>query len=102
MDALLQGPREPEHYSEIPPATRLRSINMKDGVAYVDLTDDFFASGGSTGSTLRLAQLVFTLTQFPSIRSVQVLDEGYKRDVLGGEGFPIAGPLSRDDFRNLA
>lgn len=102
VESLLQGPAAPDHYSEIPPATQLLSIDKEGEVAYVSLSRAFFAPTGSTGAVLRLAQVVFTLTQFASIHWVQILNEGQKQDILGGEGFPLGRPLSRSDFRGLA
>src|SRR6266480_4656581 len=49
--------------------TRLVAIAIADGVANVDLTGDFQAGAGSRDLELRLAQVVYTATQFPSVKA---------------------------------
>src|SRR5205807_1576610 len=71
LGALLAGPTRAEHSagirSEIPLATRLLGVSVAKGVARVDLTSDYAAGAGSRALRLRLAQVVFTLTQFPTV-----------------------------------
>ena len=101
LDLLLKGPSQPNHYSEIPKSVRLETLAVKDGTAQVSFDSAFFAAGGSTGIQLRLAQVVFTLTQFPSVTAVQFLQDGQPATATGGEGFPLNRPLTRSSFRAL-
>jgi len=98
---LLKGPHAPDHYSDVPQGTRLLGVTREGEVAEVNLSPTFFAGGGSTGIELRLAQVVYTLTQFSGIRSVQFLDQGKVRSATPGEGFPLAQPLTRQSFAGL-
>jgi hypothetical protein len=68
-----------------------------DGVATVDLSSQFAAGGGSLSMQLRVAQVVFTLTQFPTVDTVDITIEGEAVDAIGGEGVPAQG-LDRTDF----
>ena len=50
---------------------------------------------------MRLAQVVYTLTQFPSVDGVIFSLDGEPIDVLGGEGVIIDHPLARSDYTDL-
>ncbi len=98
----MQGPRSPGHYSDIPRAAQLKGVDRKGQVAAVDFNSAFFAGGGSAGMELRLAQVVFTLTQLPDVQAVQFLQDGKVKPAAGGEGVPTAEPLARHNFSTVA
>ena len=95
--ALLAAPSVDErgvgYSTAIPTATVLRGVDLAGGVARVDLSPGFGA--GSTTAQLRTAagtaQVVFTLTQFPTVESVAVS--------VGGTSLGAA--LTRADFEDL-
>ena len=103
MEELLAGPTADDESlglaSAIPEGTTLRGVEIAGGIATVDLSEQFTTGGGSLSMQARLAQVVFTLTQFPTVEEVELLVEGAPLEVLGGEGVTIDGPLTRDDFR---
>ncbi len=85
--------------SLIPAGTRLLSATVKDGVATVNVSEDFqFNQFGIEGYIGQLAQVVFTATAFPTVTSVQFLIEGQRREYLGAEGVWIGTPLDRGKF----
>ncbi len=85
--------------SLIPPATRLLGVSVRDGVATVNVSEDFqFNQYGIEGYLGQLSQIVFTATSFSTVSSVQFLIEGQRREYLGAEGIWIGTPLSRDKF----
>jgi germination protein M len=100
MHELLRGPEDDEagFTSAIPPATKLLSLAVDDGVATVDLSRDFGTGGGSASMQARVAQVVYTLTQFPSVRSVRFRVGGAEAKALGGEGLVLDEPQTRADF----
>ena len=104
MEALLAGPRGMELAdgsgisSIIPPGTRLLGLSIASGTATVDLSGEFQAGGGSAGSFVRLAQVVYTLTQFPTVERVMFRIDGRDVDVFGSEGIVLDGPQTRDDY----
>ena len=51
---------------------------------------------------MRLAQVVFTLTQFPTVEGVEFKLDGKPIDVLGGEGIIIDHPMTRADYEDLS
>ncbi len=85
--ALTAGPVPAEAglYPTIPPGTRVLGVNIRDGVATVnfsrELQDKFV--GGSAGEIMLIYSLVNTLTEFNSIRAVQLTVEGRPLTTLG-------------------
>jgi len=101
MELLLAGPSSKQAdqglTSAIPIRTKLNGVTIADKVATVDLSSEFTSGGGTLSMTSRVAQVVFTLTQFPSVTSVRFEIEGEPLDVLGGEGIILDHPRTRAD-----
>ena len=100
---LLDGPNYNEKseniVSNIPSNTKLLSVWIKDNIAYLNFSHDFEKNFyGRESTVLQLKQVVFTVTEFNNIKSVQILIDGKKQTYLGGEGVVIGKPLSRNDF----
>jgi hypothetical protein len=85
--------------SAIPPGTRLHEVVVADGAAVVDLSRQFARGGGSASMQARVAQVVYTLTQWPWITRVTLELDGDAVEAIGGEGIP-ARDLARDDVAN--
>jgi hypothetical protein len=104
--ALLEGPTEEEAAaglaSAIPAGTRLLDLEIADRVATVNLSEDFASGGDSLSMQARAAQVVHTLTQFPTVDAVAFELEGEPFEALAGEGFNPVSPVSRADFEHLA
>jgi hypothetical protein len=102
MNALLGGIPSGDRYapisSAIPSGTHLLGLTIKNGVATVDLSTEFDAGGGTTSMQFRLAQVVYTLTQFSTVKSVVFQVEGQTVTVFSGEGIVLDGPVGRADF----
>ncbi|MDH4140522.1 MAG: GerMN domain-containing protein [Coriobacteriia bacterium] len=86
--------------SEIPDGTTLNSVSIADGRATVDLSSSFDDGGGSLSMQMRAAQIVYTLTQFPTVTTVDFELDGEPIEALGGEGIDVVG-VSREDFTNV-
>jgi spore germination protein GerM len=99
-DQLFRGPPDARHSTEIPAGAHLQDISIEGRVATASFDSAFFTPDGATGTLLRLAQVVYTLTQFPPIASVRFLKDGEPVDLIG-EGFPLNRPLSRQDFSHV-
>jgi hypothetical protein len=104
VEALLAGPNRAERKaglrSEIPPGTLLNGIAISNGVARVDLGSDYQSGASSRSLQLRLAQVVYTLTQFPTVSAVRfsvdgqpVLDQAVTRATYKPLA-PVAAPLA--------
>jgi len=105
INSLIGGPVSDEinkgSLTLIPEGTRLLSARVEGGTAYLNFNEAFrFNPLGREGYMAQLKQIVYTSTEFPSIKNVQILIEGVIREYLGGEGFYIGEPLSRDSFQN--
>ena len=102
MQALLDPDAVLAKYSQlssgIPSGTKLLGIAIKNGVATVDFSSEFESGGGSTSAAYRLGQVTYTLTQFPTVRSVLFQVEGTTVTTFGSEGIVLDGPQTRKDF----
>jgi spore germination protein GerM len=104
MTELLRGPGASDpggSASTIPAGTQLRGIDVADGIATVDLSGQFASGGGSASMRGRVAQIVYTLTEFDTVQAVQFLVEGERVEALGGEGILLAEPQTRGDWADL-
>ncbi len=107
MEALLGRPRgaeregSPAMSTAIPDGTRLLGVNIKNGVATVDLSGEFAGGGGSFSVMGRLAQVVYTLTQFPSVDKVSFSLDGVPVTTFSSEGVILDGPVGRADYRDF-
>lgn len=104
LAALLQGPTTAEVNQElislISPQTRINSVYIKGNTAYIDFNEAFrFNSLGKEGMIAELKQVVYTATEFPTVKAVQILVEGEVTKFLGPEGVAIDKPLGRDSFQ---
>jgi len=106
MLALLAGPDAADRArglaSAVPPGSRLLGITVRDSSATVDLARVFESGGGATAVRMRLAQLVYTLTRVPGVRSVRLWLEGRPVKTFSGEGLEVLEPLTRGDFSDFA
>ena len=104
LTALLAGPDELETgidmATAIPEGTRMNSVVIDQGTATVDLSAAFGSGGGSLSMQLRVAQVVFTLTQFDTVDEVDIHLDGEAVDGIGGEGVP-SEDLTRADFEDV-
>lgn len=102
VEALLDGPTTDDQAlgmaSAIPEATELLGLNIVDTLATVDLSGEFGSGGGSLSMNARVAQVVYTVTQFPSVRGVRIHIDGEADTALGGEGLPLDHTFTRADF----
>jgi hypothetical protein len=102
---LLDGPSEAETAAgvgtAIPAGTRVLSLRIGGGIAGVDLTSEFESGGGSASMFARLAQVVYTLTEFPGVERVFFMLDGEPVDVFSGEGIVLDKPVTRADYEEL-
>jgi sporulation and spore germination protein/immunoglobulin-like protein involved in spore germination len=105
LAALLDGPNDEEITGDVgtavPEGTQLLGLEIGDGVATVNLSSEFESGGGSLSMTMRLAQVVYTLTQFQTVKGVQFELDGRPVDVFSGEGIVLDHPVGRKDYEQL-
>ncbi|HEX2756408.1 MAG TPA: GerMN domain-containing protein [Candidatus Limnocylindrales bacterium] len=80
VSALLAGPTTAETgrsiTTAIPGGTQLLDLAIDKSVATVNLSAEFVGGGDSAAVQTRLAQVTYTLTQFPTVKSVIFQIEG--------------------------
>ena len=101
---LLAGPSAEDRaaglVSSVPSGTRSNAFTVDDGIATVDLSRAFESGGGSASMRLRVAQVVYTLTQFPAVKRVRFRIDGRPVDAVGGEGVVVEPPVGRRAFED--
>jgi hypothetical protein len=86
--------------TEIPPGTRLNGVDVESGVAIVDVSGEFEAPASARSQALRIAQVVYTLTEEGTrIHGVRFEIEGFPQQTIGGRDLgPIAGRVTRVQY----
>lgn len=105
IEALIAGPTAEEQadnlYSAVPADSLLLGLTIEDGLATIDLSREFEVGGGSFNILSRLAQVVYTLTEFPTVDDVLFHLDGEPVDVFSGEGVVLDHPVDRDDYATI-
>lgn len=98
IELLTAGPKDARLVPVMPVDVQLRSLSIKDHIAYVNFNSKLVDnnSGGSSQELLLVAAIVNTLTEFPTIEQVQILVENQPRATLAGH-VDISVPLSRSE-----
>lgn len=103
LDELCNGPSEQDlQYgltgTAIPSGTEVNGVTVDGDLATVDLSESFQSGGGSLSMLLRVAQVVFTVTQFKDVERVAFELDGVPAQAIGGEGVVVSPPVTRADF----
>jgi germination protein M len=110
LNALFEGPTDeeaaasPPLTTNIPDGTILLGLDIADGLATVDLSREFESAGDLTSMVGGLAQVVYTLTQFPTVDRVAFELDGEPLTVCSGcrvsssSPFTLTGPTTREDY----
>jgi hypothetical protein len=97
LEALLAGPSASESAAglttDIPKGTTLRGFSASGGVGTINLSPQFVANGPTPALQARLAQLVYTATDFPNVSKV-IVEVGRVRLVNFG-GVDLSAPVGR-------
>lgn len=105
---LLDGPTDAESsagfVSALPPGASVRGIRITGGTAVVSLDAEVLQLGQNNpeAEATALAQLTFTLTQFPTVTGVEFWSGDARIARVDGSSVDFTKPVSRADFENLA
>ena len=112
MKALLAGPSAkeraafPQIVTLIPAGTKLLGIEISGGLATVDLSADFASLSpdgvpdvGVFSLRGRLAQVVYTMTQFAAVDRVEFKLDGKPVTVFASEEIVLSKPVTRATYR---
>jgi germination protein M len=113
MKALLAGPSAKERAAKpqietlIPDGTKLLGIEISGGLATVDLSAEFASVSpddawdlGSFSLHGRLAQVVYTMTQFRTVDRVSFKLDGKPVKVFSSEKIALDKPVTRATYRD--
>lgn len=104
VESLLRGITDEDQAlgltTAIPEGTTLNSVDISDeGIGTVDLSAEFAAGGDEASAKARLAQVVYSMTQFPTVEQVEILVDGEPLTAVGDAGVAVDGPMVRADFQ---
>lgn len=99
LQKLIEGPSDQNHYKTLPKETKILSVNVKDGTAYVDVDSSIrkLLGGGSASEIMAVDSIVATLVlneEF-NIERVQFLIDGKEDDTFAGH-IDITQPIEPD------
>ncbi len=98
IDKLLAGPDSEQVKPVIPRGTKLRELYLKDNTAYVSFTQEFLKAESNEEAQKAINSVVFTLTEFPMVKMVQLLVDG--QVIKDYHGINLENALMRPDAVN--
>jgi len=105
VNAVLAGPNPGETArsisTAIPVGSQLLDLTIANGVATVNLSSEFESGGSSESILTRLGQVVYSVTQFPSVKSVLFEIEGQTASAFSSKGVVLDKPVGRADYVQL-
>lgn len=81
---LINGPNSSQLLRTIPSETKILSVETKEGVCFVNLSQEFKTkhSGGTSAELMTIYSIVNSLTELNTVDKVQFLIEGQKSEVF--------------------
>lgn len=76
VEQLLAGPKKDGCYPMVNPATTIVSIAVKDGVCYVNLSQDFLTQIYNVTADVTLYAITNSLIELTNVNKVQIMVEG--------------------------
>src|SRR6266542_2447704 len=105
LTALLEGPNAEEADAgvgtQIPPGTSLVDLSIVDGLATVNLSNEYFSGGSAVSEWTRLGQVVCTIDQFRSVDAVTIQLEGDPIKTFDIQGRALHRPWQCGDFEQI-
>jgi germination protein M len=104
LAALLEGPNKQERdaglTTALPRPYELDGVSIKGGTAFVDLTSAALFKMSAKAAQQLLAQVIYTITQFPTVDGAVVTLNGNQL-LPSGETGPMDRLLVRADFEDV-
>ena len=79
VESLIEGPDRDGYVRTVPKDTTIRNISVKDGICYVDLSDEFYNTDNSLKNDIIVYSIVDSLVELPTVSKVQFLKNGEKQ-----------------------
>ncbi len=95
VESLIDGPQRKGFVATLSPETSIQNISVKDGICYVDLSDEFYDTENPLKNDMIVYSVVNSLVELPTISKVQFLNEGEKQSFFR-ETMPFDGIFERN------
>jgi len=80
LEELIKGPTKEEeklgYYGTMPKETKINSINIKDGILFIDFSKEIENNFASCSGSYRLTSIGKTMTQFSSVKDIKLAVNG--------------------------
>lgn len=76
VEKLIEGPATEGAYPTINPATKIISVNVKDGICYVNLDNAFLSQPYNVTSDVTIYSITNSLVELPNVNKVQISING--------------------------
>ncbi len=95
VESLIEGPETEGYQPTISSKTTVRNISVKDGICYVDLSDEFYDNNNKLRNEIIVYSVVNSLVELPTVSKVQFLKNGEKQQFFR-ETLPFDGIFERN------
>ncbi|MEN6328362.1 MAG: GerMN domain-containing protein, partial [Syntrophomonas sp.] len=96
LDELIKGPENINLFRTIPKEVKVKSVMLKDNIAYVDFSEEMHTKHwrGAAGESMTINSIVNTLTEYDYIAEVKMTVEG---EPLAIEHIVADEPIGRNE-----
>lgn len=95
VESMISGPSREGYTATIPENTTIRNLSVKDGICYVDLSDEFYDTNNPLKNDIIVYSVVNSLVELPTVSKVQFLKNGEKQQFFR-ETMPFDGIFERN------
>lgn len=95
VESLIAGPQGEDYLPTVSSETTIRNISVKDGICYVDLSDEFYDTNNPLRNDIIVYSIVNSLVELPTVSKVQFLNNGEKQQFFR-ETLPFDGIFERN------
>lgn len=95
VESMISGPSREGYTATIPEKTTIRNLSVKDGICYVDLSDEFYDTNNPLKNDIIVYSVVNSLVELPTVSKVQFLKNGEKQQFFR-ETMPFDGIFERN------
>ena len=78
VESLIEGPKREGYTATLLNTTTIQSISVKDGICYLDLSEEFYSTENALKNDIVVYSVVNSLAELPTITKVQFLKNGEK------------------------
>lgn len=95
VESIIDGPEGDAYKATVSPKTTIQNISVKDGICYVDLSEEFYDTDNSLRNDIIVYSIVNSLAELPTVSKVQFLKNGEKQQFFR-ETMPFDGIFERN------